>query len=159
MLVKVEQNFIPLEAQSQACTPVTPLEPEESKGKGKRHSEGLITEKKWTPIATQRSRKPQNPASVQGKKTLINCTGKITINNPVVTSKGKFPQSSKSLVIPRNGPEDREGSSRTRRPAGGHLGHSGGWQDIDENHNHSAINFQIQQKPQNRGLEGYGSSS
>ncbi|MBW0563460.1 hypothetical protein O181_103175 [Austropuccinia psidii MF-1] len=59
----------------------------------------------------------------------------------------------------RNQPEDREGFSRTRIPGGGHLGHSGGWQNIEGNHTHSAINFPIQQKPQTRGLEVYGSSS
>ncbi|MBW0537878.1 hypothetical protein O181_077593, partial [Austropuccinia psidii MF-1] len=87
-----EENFIPLETQLQANTPVTPSELEGSKGKGKRHSEGLITAKKWTPIGTQRSRKPQNPASIYVKTTLITFTGKITIINPVVTSKGKFPK-------------------------------------------------------------------
>ncbi|MBW0503746.1 hypothetical protein O181_043461 [Austropuccinia psidii MF-1] len=56
-------------------------------------------------------------------------------------------------------PEDREGLSRTRRPGRGHLGHSGGWQDIEGNHTHSAIHIPIQQKPQTRGLEGYGLSS
>ncbi|MBW0477478.1 hypothetical protein O181_017193 [Austropuccinia psidii MF-1] len=65
----------------------------------------------------------------------------------------------RNLGIPRNHPEDREGFSRTRRPGGGHLGHSGGWQDIEGNHIYSAIHFPIQQKPQTRGLEGYGSSS
>ncbi|MBW0560761.1 hypothetical protein O181_100476 [Austropuccinia psidii MF-1] len=65
----------------------------------------------------------------------------------------------RNLVFQRNQPEDREGLSRTRRPGGGHLGHSGGWQDIEGNHTHSAIHIPIQQKPQNRGLEGYGSSS
>ncbi|MBW0533892.1 hypothetical protein O181_073607 [Austropuccinia psidii MF-1] len=65
----------------------------------------------------------------------------------------------RNLGIPRNQPEDREGLSRTRRPGGGHLGHSGGWQDIEGNLDHSAIYFPIQQKPQTRGLEGYGSSS
>ncbi|MBW0592005.1 hypothetical protein O181_131720 [Austropuccinia psidii MF-1] len=89
----VEENYIPLETQSQANKPVTPSEPDGSKGKGKRHSEGLITEKKWTPIVTKRNRKPQNSASIQGKPTLTPCTGKITIINPVVTSKGKFPKS------------------------------------------------------------------
>ncbi|MBW0568513.1 hypothetical protein O181_108228 [Austropuccinia psidii MF-1] len=77
---------------SQANIQVTPSEPEGSKDKGKRHSEGLITAKKWTPIATQRSRKPQNSASIQGKQTLITCTGKITIINPAVSSKGKLPK-------------------------------------------------------------------
>ncbi|MBW0482396.1 hypothetical protein O181_022111 [Austropuccinia psidii MF-1] len=88
----MEENFIPHETQSQANTPVTPSEPEGRKGKGKRHSEGLIIAKKWTPIATQKSRKPQNSASIQGKPALITCIGKITIINPVVTSKGKFPK-------------------------------------------------------------------
>ncbi|MBW0475902.1 hypothetical protein O181_015617 [Austropuccinia psidii MF-1] len=65
----------------------------------------------------------------------------------------------RNLGIPRNQPEDREGFSRTRRTGGGHLGHSSGWKNIEENHTHSAINFPIQQKPQAIGLEGYGSSS
>ncbi|MBW0482275.1 hypothetical protein O181_021990 [Austropuccinia psidii MF-1] len=65
----------------------------------------------------------------------------------------------RNLGIPRNHPEDREGFSRTRRPGGGHLGHSGGWQDIEGNHTNSAIHFPIKQKSQTRGLEGYGSSS
>ncbi|MBW0460335.1 hypothetical protein O181_000050 [Austropuccinia psidii MF-1] len=64
-----------------------------------------------------------------------------------------------SPVHLRNQPEDREGLSRTRRPGRGHLGHSGGWQNIEGNHTNSAIHFPIQQKPQPRGLEGYGSSS
>ncbi|MBW0496304.1 hypothetical protein O181_036019 [Austropuccinia psidii MF-1] len=59
----------------------------------------------------------------------------------------------------RNQPEDREGLARARRPGGGHLGHSGGWQDIEENNTHSSIHIPIQQKPQTRRLEGYGSSS
>ncbi|MBW0503651.1 hypothetical protein O181_043366 [Austropuccinia psidii MF-1] len=65
----------------------------------------------------------------------------------------------RNLGIPRNQPEDREGLPRTRRPGRGHPGHSGGWQDIQRNHTHYAIHFPIQQKPQTRGLEGYGSSS
>ncbi|MBW0541504.1 hypothetical protein O181_081219 [Austropuccinia psidii MF-1] len=64
----------------------------------------------------------------------------------------------RNLGIPRNQPEDREGLSRTRRTGRGHLGHSGGWQDIEGDHTHSSIHFPIQQKPQTRGLEGYGSS-
>ncbi|MBW0532044.1 hypothetical protein O181_071759 [Austropuccinia psidii MF-1] len=59
----------------------------------------------------------------------------------------------------RNQPEDREGLSRSRRPGRGHLGHSGGWQDTEGNHTHSAIHFPIQQEPQTRGLERHGSSS
>ncbi|MBW0498175.1 hypothetical protein O181_037890 [Austropuccinia psidii MF-1] len=90
--MKMEENFIPLETQSQANTPVTPSEPEGSRGKGKRHSEGLITAKNWTPIATHRSRKPQNSASIQVKPTTITCTGNITIIKPVAASKGKLPK-------------------------------------------------------------------
>ncbi|MBW0552913.1 hypothetical protein O181_092628 [Austropuccinia psidii MF-1] len=65
----------------------------------------------------------------------------------------------RNLGIPRNKPEDREGLSRTRRPGRGDLGHSGGWQQTEENHTHSAIHLPIQQKPQTSRLEGYGSSS
>ncbi|MBW0510307.1 hypothetical protein O181_050022 [Austropuccinia psidii MF-1] len=63
----------------------------------------------------------------------------------------------RNLGVPRNQPEDREGLSRARRPGRGHLGHSGGWQEIEGNHKHSAIHFPIKQKPQTRGLEVYGS--
>ncbi|MBW0493647.1 hypothetical protein O181_033362 [Austropuccinia psidii MF-1] len=167
----VEANYIPLETQSQANTPVRPSEPEGSKGKGKRHSEGLITAKNWTPIATQRNRKPWKSASIQVKPTLTTCTGKITIINPVVTSRGKLPKAVDSKFVqgtvkskyPKNiklnQPEDREGLSRTRRPGGGHLGHSGGWKDIEGNHTHYAIHIPIQHGSHTRGLEGYGSSS
>ncbi|MBW0531429.1 hypothetical protein O181_071144 [Austropuccinia psidii MF-1] len=65
----------------------------------------------------------------------------------------------KNLGFQRNQPEDRESLSRTRRPGGGHLGHSGGLQEIEGNHTSSAIHFPTKQKPQTRGLEGYGSSS
>ncbi|MBW0500132.1 hypothetical protein O181_039847 [Austropuccinia psidii MF-1] len=65
----------------------------------------------------------------------------------------------RNLGIPRNQPDYREGLSRTRRPEGGPLGNSGGWQDIEGNHTHSPIHFPIQQKPQVRGLERYESSS
>ncbi|MBW0528841.1 hypothetical protein O181_068556, partial [Austropuccinia psidii MF-1] len=92
-------NFIPLETQSQAKIPVTPSEPEGSKGKGKRHSESIITAKKWTPIATQKSRKPRNYSSIQGKPTLKACTGKITIINTVVTFKGKLPKSADNKFV------------------------------------------------------------
>ncbi|MBW0467808.1 hypothetical protein O181_007523 [Austropuccinia psidii MF-1] len=85
--LRMEDNFIPLETQSQANIPVTPSESEGSKGKAKRHSEGLITAKKWTPIATQKSRKPLNYAAIQGKPTLTACKGKVTIINQVLTPK------------------------------------------------------------------------
>ncbi|MBW0493976.1 hypothetical protein O181_033691 [Austropuccinia psidii MF-1] len=65
----------------------------------------------------------------------------------------------RSLGFQRNQPEDREGLSRTRRPGTGHLGHSSGWQDTGGNHTHPSIYFPIQQEPQTRGLERYGSSS
>ncbi|MBW0582640.1 hypothetical protein O181_122355 [Austropuccinia psidii MF-1] len=64
----------------------------------------------------------------------------------------------RSLSFQWNEPEDREGLSRTRRVGGGHLGHSGGCQDIEGNYTHSAIHFPTQQKCQTRGLEGNGSS-
>ncbi|MBW0501964.1 hypothetical protein O181_041679 [Austropuccinia psidii MF-1] len=61
----------------------------------------------------------------------------------------------RDLGFQRNQPEDREGFSRTRRPGRGYLGHSGGWQE-----NEGTLPFTpIQQEPQNRGLEGYGSSA
>ncbi|MBW0553866.1 hypothetical protein O181_093581 [Austropuccinia psidii MF-1] len=65
----------------------------------------------------------------------------------------------RDLGFQRHQPEDREGLSRTRRPGRGHLAHSGGWQEIEQNHTHSAIHIPIQQKPQNRVMETYGSSS
>ncbi|MBW0483849.1 hypothetical protein O181_023564 [Austropuccinia psidii MF-1] len=65
----------------------------------------------------------------------------------------------RNLGIPRKQKEDREGFSRTRRPGGGHLGHIGGWKDIEGSHTHYAIYFPFQQKPQTRGLEGYAPSS
>ncbi|MBW0499482.1 hypothetical protein O181_039197 [Austropuccinia psidii MF-1] len=65
----------------------------------------------------------------------------------------------RDLGIPRNQPEDREGLSRTRIPGSGHLGHSDGWKYIEGNNTHSAIHFLVKQKPQTRGLEGYGSIS
>ncbi|MBW0491247.1 hypothetical protein O181_030962 [Austropuccinia psidii MF-1] len=61
----------------------------------------------------------------------------------------------RNLGFQRNQPRDREVFSSTRRPGGGHLGHSDGWQEIEGNHTHSAIHIPIQQKPHTRGLEGY----
>ncbi|MBW0524250.1 hypothetical protein O181_063965 [Austropuccinia psidii MF-1] len=65
----------------------------------------------------------------------------------------------RDLGFQRNQPEDRGGLSRTRRPGRGHLGNSGGWQNTEGNHTHTAIHTPIQQEPQTRGLERYGSSS
>ncbi|MBW0507842.1 hypothetical protein O181_047557 [Austropuccinia psidii MF-1] len=142
----VEENYIPPETQSQANTPVTPSEPEGNKGKEKRHSEGLITAKKWTPIATQRNRKPQN--LLQYKDIFKNSRPQICTGH-----------SKRDLGCQRNQPEVRESLSRTRRHGRGHLGHSGGWQDTEGGHTDSTIHFPIQQEPQTRGLERYGSSS
>ncbi|MBW0580718.1 hypothetical protein O181_120433 [Austropuccinia psidii MF-1] len=109
----------------------------------------------WTPIAAQRNRKLQNSASIQGKPTLTTCTGKITVINQDVTSKGKLPKAEdnksiqgtvkavhlRDLGFQRHQPEAREGLSITRRPGRGHLGHSGGWKEIEGNHTHSAIHI------------------
>ncbi|MBW0467465.1 hypothetical protein O181_007180 [Austropuccinia psidii MF-1] len=65
----------------------------------------------------------------------------------------------RNLGIPMNQPEDKEGLFRTRGPGRGRFGHSGGFNDTEGKHTHSTINFPVQQKPQTRGLEGYGSSS
>ncbi|MBW0501573.1 hypothetical protein O181_041288 [Austropuccinia psidii MF-1] len=65
----------------------------------------------------------------------------------------------RNLGFQRNQLEHREGLSRSRRPGGGHLGHSGGWKDNERNYTHSSIYIPIEQKPQTRGMEVYGSSS
>ncbi|MBW0492524.1 hypothetical protein O181_032239 [Austropuccinia psidii MF-1] len=64
----------------------------------------------------------------------------------------------RNLGIPRSQPEERQGLFRTRRDGRGNLSHSGGWQDTEGNDTHSLIHLPIQQKPQTRGQEGYGSS-
>ncbi|MBW0508339.1 hypothetical protein O181_048054 [Austropuccinia psidii MF-1] len=56
--------------------------------------------------------------------------------------------------IARNQPEDRHGPLRTRRL--GFRRHIG-LQNTEGNHTHATINLLIQQEPQNRELEGYGS--
>ncbi|MBW0470993.1 hypothetical protein O181_010708 [Austropuccinia psidii MF-1] len=63
----------------------------------------------------------------------------------------------RNLEISRNRPEDSPELPRVRRS--GHLGNHSGWQDTEGNHTHSAINLTVQQKPQDRGLEGYRSSA
>ncbi|MBW0544248.1 hypothetical protein O181_083963 [Austropuccinia psidii MF-1] len=65
----------------------------------------------------------------------------------------------RELGFQRNQPEEREGLSRTRRPGRGHLGYSGGWQNNEGDNISPAIHTPIQQEPQTRALEGYGSSS
>ncbi|MBW0481645.1 hypothetical protein O181_021360 [Austropuccinia psidii MF-1] len=59
----------------------------------------------------------------------------------------------RKLGFQRNQPKVREGLSRTRIPGGGHLKHSGGWQEIEGSHTHSAIQIPIQQSSQTRGLK------
>ncbi|MBW0588874.1 hypothetical protein O181_128589 [Austropuccinia psidii MF-1] len=65
----------------------------------------------------------------------------------------------RDLGFQRNQPEDREGLSRIRRPGRGHLGQSGGLQNNEGDNINPAIHTPIQEEPQTRGLEGYGSSS
>ncbi|MBW0516067.1 hypothetical protein O181_055782 [Austropuccinia psidii MF-1] len=99
---------------------MTTAKPEGSKGKGKRNSEGLIKTKKWTPIATQRSRKPQNPSSIQLKPTLISCTRKTTVISPAVTSKGKLPKSVDNRFgqgTVKGALESQETSQRIEKPS------------------------------------------
>ncbi|MBW0511304.1 hypothetical protein O181_051019, partial [Austropuccinia psidii MF-1] len=143
-------------------------EPEGSKGKGNRHSEGSINAKKRTPIATQRNRKPQNSASILGKPALTTCTVKITIINPVVTSKIKFPKSADKKIEQGTVKETLTSKGTNQRtekacPEPEDLEEDtldiGGWQDTEGNHTHPSIHFPIQLEPQTRGLEIYGSSS
>ncbi|MBW0567182.1 hypothetical protein O181_106897 [Austropuccinia psidii MF-1] len=65
----------------------------------------------------------------------------------------------RDLGFQRNQPEDREGLSRARRPGRGHLGHSGGSKNNEGDNINPDIHTPIQQVPQTRGLERYGSSS
>ncbi|MBW0481685.1 hypothetical protein O181_021400 [Austropuccinia psidii MF-1] len=58
----------------------------------------------------------------------------------------------RNLGIPRNLTQDRDGLSGTRIYGGGHLGHSGGWQDTWGNHTSSSIHLSIQHKPHTIGL-------
>ncbi|MBW0484928.1 hypothetical protein O181_024643 [Austropuccinia psidii MF-1] len=65
----------------------------------------------------------------------------------------------RKIGFQRNKLEDIEGLSRARRPGRGHLGHSGGWHDIEGTHTHCTIHIPIEQKPQTGGMERYGSRS
>ncbi|MBW0543989.1 hypothetical protein O181_083704 [Austropuccinia psidii MF-1] len=65
----------------------------------------------------------------------------------------------RDLAFQRNQPGDREGFSRPRRPATGHLGHSSGWQNNEGDNINPAIHTPIQWRPQTRGEERHGSSS
>ncbi|MBW0472753.1 hypothetical protein O181_012468 [Austropuccinia psidii MF-1] len=90
---------------------------------------------------------------------VITCTRKISIINPVVTFKGKFPKAVYKKSVQGAVKEDREGLIKTRIRERKKIGHTTGWQGTEGNHAHSAVYFPIQQKPQTKGLEGYGSSS
>ncbi|MBW0476947.1 hypothetical protein O181_016662 [Austropuccinia psidii MF-1] len=91
----MEDRLIPLEAESQENPQVTPSDTGHmQKGKWKRNIESPTTTKKWTPISTKRPIKSQTSASIHGQPTLITCTGKITVINPVKTSKVKLPKPS-----------------------------------------------------------------
>ncbi|MBW0521813.1 hypothetical protein O181_061528 [Austropuccinia psidii MF-1] len=92
--------------------------------------------------------------SAQSKVNTLRTLSCLLLANPDIS-----PVHLRNLGFQRNQPKDRKSLSRTRRPGGGHLGHSGGWQEIEGNHTHSAIHIPIQQEPQTTGLEGYGSSS
>ncbi|MBW0525268.1 hypothetical protein O181_064983 [Austropuccinia psidii MF-1] len=132
-------------------------------------SESLITEMKWTPIATQRSRKPQSSASIQGKPTLTACTGKITIINPVETSKCKFPKplDNKFEQATVKGTLESQGTSqRTEKafPEPEYLEEEALDTVVDDTTLRDIIptlpfNFQFNRSPKTRGLEGYASSS
>ncbi|MBW0504958.1 hypothetical protein O181_044673 [Austropuccinia psidii MF-1] len=65
----------------------------------------------------------------------------------------------RNLCFPKEPNRGQRRLVQTRRPGRGHLGCSGGWQDTEGHHIHSAIHFPIQQEPKTGGLEGYGSSS
>ncbi|MBW0485927.1 hypothetical protein O181_025642 [Austropuccinia psidii MF-1] len=143
----VEENYIPLETQSQASTPVTPSKPEGSKGKGKRKSEVLITERMWTLNATERSRKPQSSASIQGKPTSTACTAKITIMNPVVTSKGKLPKSEEKKFVQGTVKETLASKETSQGTEKAFLEP----EDLEKD--------TLDTEPQTRGLDRYGSSS
>ncbi|MBW0486157.1 hypothetical protein O181_025872 [Austropuccinia psidii MF-1] len=127
----------------------------------------------WTPIATQRTRKTQKSASIQSTRTCITCTRKITIINTILASKGKFPnkdehkfvqstvkgiypKNRRNLRVSRNQTEERLGIFNTRCLGSGYHGEL---QNTQENHYNTDIHLAIQQEPQTRGLEGYGSSS
>ncbi|MBW0582268.1 hypothetical protein O181_121983 [Austropuccinia psidii MF-1] len=69
------------------------------------------------------------------------------------------PVNLRDLGLQGNQPEDRERLSRTRRPGRVHLGHSGGWRNNERDNINRAIHTPIQQEPQTRGLEEYGSNS
>ncbi|MBW0522219.1 hypothetical protein O181_061934 [Austropuccinia psidii MF-1] len=118
----------------------------------------------WTPISTQRNRKPPNSASIQGKPTLTTCTGKITIINPVVTSKGKLPKAVDRKFVQGKVKETLASKGTSQRTEKAVLE----VEDLEEDTLDTVVDgntlreiiptvpftFQL-----NRGLEGYGSSS
>ncbi|MBW0547600.1 hypothetical protein O181_087315 [Austropuccinia psidii MF-1] len=152
----MKDNFKPLTTQLQGNPAVTPSDTYHvQKGKGDRNNNFLIKPKKWTPISTQRARKPQNSASIQGKPPLIASTGRITVINPVLNYEGEFPKAVeqkfvqrkvkgkylkntklltntmfsvqlRDLGVSRNQPENRKGLLISRRPR---FEQHGEWQD------------------------------
>ncbi|MBW0487873.1 hypothetical protein O181_027588 [Austropuccinia psidii MF-1] len=61
-----------------------------------------------------------------------------------------------NLGISRNQPEDRQGLFRNKIPGSGHHNR---WQSTEGNNTHNSIHLPIQQRPQTKGIKGYGSSS
>ncbi|MBW0516095.1 hypothetical protein O181_055810 [Austropuccinia psidii MF-1] len=62
----------------------------------------------------------------------------------------------RNLEVPRNQRKNRQGLLITKGSA---YGHHGGCQHTEGKHTHTSIHLPIQQRPQTRGLERYGSSS
>ncbi|MBW0468156.1 hypothetical protein O181_007871 [Austropuccinia psidii MF-1] len=88
-LFMVQESFIQLEAKSQCHIPVATSDTDHMQIEiGKRNIESPITAKKWTPISTQRTRKPHLSASVQDKPALVACKGEISIIKPYVAFEG-----------------------------------------------------------------------
>ncbi|MBW0556395.1 hypothetical protein O181_096110 [Austropuccinia psidii MF-1] len=105
-----------------------------------------MTTTKWTPISTHITKSPQNSVSIQGKPTLIACTGKVTVINPVVTSKGKLPKAVDNKLVQGtlkgNPNEPARGQARTvqtRIPGSGQNGCHNRCQDTEGNHTRTEI--------------------
>ncbi|MBW0558258.1 hypothetical protein O181_097973 [Austropuccinia psidii MF-1] len=92
--------------------------------------------------------KPQNSATIQGKPTLTTCTGKITIINPVVTSKVKFPKSAGNKFVQGTVKETLASKGTNQRTDKACPEP----EDLAEDTLDTV-------EPQTRGLEKYGSSS
>ncbi|MBW0463276.1 hypothetical protein O181_002991 [Austropuccinia psidii MF-1] len=62
----------------------------------------------------------------------------------------------RNIGVPRNQPVDRTGVSRSKRPGSGQHDE---WKDPQGDYSHTLIHLTTQQKPKNRGLDRYGSST